>query len=248
MSWQLTLSGFLVGGLVGLTGMGGGSLMTPMLVIVFGFNPTTAIGTDILHGAIFKSVRRCPPPAAGNSARAAERLDVPGSRADVARRRLDRDLARARLRRQRGVGRWRGCSESRCCSAALACSPRASSTLHPARRRAVPADPPRPLVALAIGFFCGFIVGLTSVGTGIFFGLTMLLVFPLRAAKIVGTDIFHAAALLWVAGFGHFIAGNVDLRRDRLAADSARSPGCCSRASSRYACRSGRCGRARRRC
>ena len=56
MSWQFVLSGFLVGALVGLTGMGGGSLMTPLLVIVFGFDPTTAIGTDILHGAIFKSV------------------------------------------------------------------------------------------------------------------------------------------------------------------------------------------------
>ncbi|HSC49846.1 MAG TPA: sulfite exporter TauE/SafE family protein, partial [Gaiellaceae bacterium] len=56
MTWQLVLSGLLVGALVGLTGMGGGSLMTPLLVIVFGFNPTTAIGTDILHGAIFKSV------------------------------------------------------------------------------------------------------------------------------------------------------------------------------------------------
>jgi uncharacterized membrane protein YfcA len=67
------------------------------------------------------------------------------------------------------------------------------------------------LAALAIGFFGGFIVGLTSVGTGVFFGLTMLIVFPLRAAKVVGTDIFHAAALLWVAGFGHFIAGNVDV-------------------------------------
>jgi hypothetical protein len=67
------------------------------------------------------------------------------------------------------------------------------------------------LAAVAIGFFGGFIVGLTSVGTGVFFGLTMLIVFPLRAAKIVGTDIFHAAALLWVAGFGHLVAGHVDL-------------------------------------
>ena len=67
------------------------------------------------------------------------------------------------------------------------------------------------LAAIAIGFIGGFIVGLTSVGTGVFFGLTMLIVFPLRAAKVVGTDIFHAAALLWVAGFGHFIAGNVDV-------------------------------------
>jgi uncharacterized membrane protein YfcA len=55
------------------------------------------------------------------------------------------------------------------------------------------------------------VVGLTSVGSGTFFGLVMLLVFPLTAAKVVGTDIFHAAALLWVAGAGHLAAGNVDL-------------------------------------
>src|SRR5205085_11760754 len=67
------------------------------------------------------------------------------------------------------------------------------------------------VVAVTIGASCGFIVGLTSVGSGTFFGLLMLLVFPLTAARIVGTDIFHAAALLWVAGFGHLIAGNVDL-------------------------------------
>ena len=55
MSWELSLAGLLIGLLVGMTGMGGGSLMTPLLVLVFGFKPTVAIGTDILHGAIFKS-------------------------------------------------------------------------------------------------------------------------------------------------------------------------------------------------
>src|SRR2546430_9815712 len=55
MTWQFTLTGLLIGVLVGITGMGGGSLMTPILVIVFGFKPTYAVGTDILHGAIFKS-------------------------------------------------------------------------------------------------------------------------------------------------------------------------------------------------
>src|SRR3954451_10222338 len=55
MTWQFTLTGLLIGGLVGLTGMGGGSLLTPILVLVFGFQPTYAVGTDILHGAIFKS-------------------------------------------------------------------------------------------------------------------------------------------------------------------------------------------------
>src|SRR5438094_5155486 len=55
MTWQFTLTGLLIGVLVGMTGMGGGSLMTPILVVVFGFTPTYAVGTDILHGAIFKS-------------------------------------------------------------------------------------------------------------------------------------------------------------------------------------------------
>ena len=67
------------------------------------------------------------------------------------------------------------------------------------------------LIALALGAGGGFIVGLTSVGSGTFFALVMLLVFPLTAAKIVGTDIFHAAALLWVAGLSHLLHGNVDL-------------------------------------
>jgi uncharacterized membrane protein YfcA len=66
------------------------------------------------------------------------------------------------------------------------------------------------IAAVAIGFFGGFVVGLTSVGSGVFFGLTMLLVFPLKAHKVVGTDIFHAAALLYVAGAGHWAAGNID--------------------------------------
>ena len=47
MTWQFTLTGLLIGSLVGLTGMGGGSLMTPILVLVFGFKPTYAVGTDI---------------------------------------------------------------------------------------------------------------------------------------------------------------------------------------------------------
>ena len=56
MTWQLTLAGLLTGLLVGMTGMGGGSLMTPILVFIFGIPPSTAIGTDIAHGAVFKTV------------------------------------------------------------------------------------------------------------------------------------------------------------------------------------------------
>ena len=52
MNWQFTLAGLLVGILVGTTGMGGGSLMTPILILLFGFDAKVAVGTDILHGAI----------------------------------------------------------------------------------------------------------------------------------------------------------------------------------------------------
>jgi hypothetical protein len=67
------------------------------------------------------------------------------------------------------------------------------------------------VIAFVLGIFGGFIVGLTSVGSGTFFGLVMMIAFPLTAAKIVGTDLFQAALLLWVAGFGHFVTGSVDL-------------------------------------
>jgi uncharacterized membrane protein YfcA len=66
------------------------------------------------------------------------------------------------------------------------------------------------VLAVLIGAVFGFVVGLTSVGSGTFFGLVMVLIYPLTMPKIVGTDIFHAAALLWVAGIGHMVAGNVD--------------------------------------
>ena len=56
MTWELSLTGLLIGLLVGVTGMGGGSLMTPILVLVFDFNVVLAVGTDILHGAIFKTI------------------------------------------------------------------------------------------------------------------------------------------------------------------------------------------------
>src|ERR671923_976838 len=55
MTWELSVTGLFIGLLVGITGMGGGSLMTPILILVFGFKPTLAVGTDILHGAVFKT-------------------------------------------------------------------------------------------------------------------------------------------------------------------------------------------------
>jgi uncharacterized membrane protein YfcA len=210
VTWQFTLTGLLIGALVGMTGMGGGSLMTPILILLFGFKPTVAVGTDILHGAIFKTfgaarhrmlntvhVRLAAWMFAGSA---------PFSLLGVA-------LA-TWIERHYGASAqtW----ESRAIGVALVLG--GTGFLVKTFMRA-----PEPrteffmmarhdkVTALAIGIVCGFVVGLTSVGSGTFFGLTMLLLFPLATVQIVGTDILQAAALLWVAGFGHFVAGNVNL-------------------------------------
>jgi uncharacterized membrane protein YfcA len=206
MTWQFVLTGLLIGTLVGMTGMGGGSLMTPILVIVFGFKPTLAVGTDILHGAIFKTVGAIRHGQLGTvHARLSGWMFLGSAPASIAGVAVGTHLKDHQQTMNYLLG-----------GALLfgACGLVAKSFV----RKKVLGEDDRfdmekrdRLAAIAIGLVGGFIVGLTSVGSGTFFGLTMLFVFPLRAHKVVGTDIFHAAALLYVAGFGHIIAGNVDM-------------------------------------
>ena len=210
MTWQFTLTGLLIGSIVGLTGMGGGSLMTPILVIVFGFQPTYAVGTDIVHGAIFKSFGA------------------------IRHRRLGTVHARLTVWMFLGsgplslIGVWVATLikhhyggtaqtiESYAVGGALVAGGLGFLAKTFIKRGVKPTDAPFLLktrdkvLAVIIGAVFGFVVGLTSVGSGTFFGLVMVLVYPLTMSKIVGTDIFHAAALLWVAGIGHMVAGNVD--------------------------------------
>src|SRR6476469_4151137 len=211
MTWQFTLTGLLIGVLVGLTGMGGGSLMTPILVIVFGFKPTYAVGTDILHGAIFKSFGA------------------------VRHRRLGNVHAHLTLWMFLGSGPmsllgvavagWLAHAYGDSVQSALGYAIGAALILGAiglvaktfVKRGVQPSEAPFVLQrkdkvrAVILGAVFGYIVGLTSVGSGTFFGLVMVMIYPLTIARIVGTDIFHAAALLWVAGFGHLVQGNVDL-------------------------------------
>ena len=210
MDWKLSLAGLFVGLLVGMTGMGGGSLMTPMLVFLFGFKPTVAIGTDILHGAIFKSFGAVRHRQLGTvHARLTLWMllgSAPFSLVGVA---LSTWLAR-----RYGDGFEDAAAIILGIALIAGGIGFAVKTFVTGRAKS---DRPFLLgrrdkqIALVLGMAGGFIVGLTSVGSGTFFGLVMLLVFPLTAAKVVGTDIFHAAALLWVAGAGHLVAGNVDL-------------------------------------
>ena len=212
MTWQLSLSGLLVGVLVGLTGMGGGSLLTPILVILFGFKPTYAVGTDILHGAIFKTFGAIRHRRLGTvHARLTFWMFLgsgPMSLLGVA--------VATSLKHRYGDGVQS--VEAYAIGVALILGGIGLVAKTFVKRGVQPSDAPflltgrDRLIAFAIGAVFGFVVGLTSVGSGTFFGLVMVMVYPLTISRIVGTDIFHAAALLWVAGFGHLVAGNVDLR------------------------------------
>ena len=209
MDWKLSLAGLLIGLLVGTTGMGGGSLMTPLLVLVFGFKPTVAIGTDIVHGAIFKSFGAVQHRRLGHvHARLTAWMllgSIPFSIGGVA--------VAWWLTRRYGDGYEHtaktilGISLVLCGLGLLA-----KAFLHSAPEdRPFILGPRDRVIAVATGVVGGFVVGLTSVGSGTVFGLVMILAFPLTGAKIVGTDIFHAAVLLTAAGAGHLVAGSVDL-------------------------------------
>jgi uncharacterized protein len=211
MTWQFTLTGLLIGALVGLTGMGGGSLMTPILVIVFGFKPTYAVGTDILHGAIFKSF----------GAARHRRLGTVHARLALWMFLGSGPLSLVGVALASWIKHHYGDTaqtvEGYAVGAALVAGGIGFLAKSFVKRGVRPDDAPLLLArrdkitAVAIGAIFGFVVGLTSVGSGTFFGLVMVFVYPLTLPKIVGTDIAHAAALLWVAGIGHLVSGNVDL-------------------------------------
>jgi uncharacterized membrane protein YfcA len=204
-TWQFTLVGLGVGTLVGMTGMGGGSLMTPILILLFGFDPGKAVGTDLVHGAVFKSFGA------------------------VRQRRLGTVHARLALWMFCGsaplslLGNWVGHQlgkhsqdlQARVVGWALIVGGLGFLVKTFLRRGIQPSDAPFVLrrrdrvVAVVLGASGGFVVGMTSVGSGTFFGLVMLFAYPLTAAKLVGTDIFHAAILLWVAGAGSVLHGDV---------------------------------------
>jgi len=211
MTWQFTLTGLFIGSLVGLTGMGGGSLMTPILILFFGFQPTLAVGTDILHGAVFKSFGAVRHRKLGNV-----HLRIvfwmflgsgPLSLVGVELANWIEDT----------YGSGVGDVMARVIGYALILGGIGFLAKTFIKRGVQPSDAPFLLtnrdrvICFALGASGGFLVGLTSVGSGTFFGLVMLLVFPLTAATIVGTDIVQAALLLWVAGISYLAHGNVDL-------------------------------------
>ncbi len=211
MDPAIVLFGLGIGALVGMTGMGGGSLMTPLLILIFGIQPTTAIGTDIFYSAITKTVGGWrhfrmktvnmglvkwlaigSVPAAVIGVAIVSVLEH-----QIGEDRLDSlvyavlggtllmvgiiTLARALI--------LRNLVEER-------------DDFEIERRHKV--------AAVVIGATTGFVIGITSAGSGTVIAILLIAVFRLAPKKVVGTDVFHAAVLLWAAGIAHWVGGNVD--------------------------------------
>jgi uncharacterized membrane protein YfcA len=210
MDWLTTLAGFLVGLIVGVTGVGGGSLMTPLLVLLFGVAPVTAVGTDLLFAAITKAGGAWAHARRGNvDWRVVGWLaagSVPGSAVTLVLLHLfvpHPDKLSAIISVALGF--------------ALILTAGAllfREKLHAwARRRASAAAELRSTArrTLIVGAVLGVLVTVSSVGAGALGVTALFFLYPgLAAARIVGTDIAHAVPLTLVAGLGHAAAGVVD--------------------------------------
>jgi uncharacterized membrane protein YfcA len=199
--------GLGVGVLVGLTGIGGGSLMTPLLLIVIGTQPVVAIGTDIAYGALTKTV--------GGWQHLRNRTvdlgtatwlafgSVPGAIAGV--------VVVESLPSPPDTALLWGVAGALAFTSLVTLGralfvPR----IHERERDAVPLTRRNKWMAVGLGLVLGFVLGVTSVGSGALIGLALILFFRLTPHRVVGTDVFHAAVLLWAAGLAHVLAGNVD--------------------------------------
>lgn len=204
--------GLGVGILVGLTGIGGGSLMTPLLVLFAGVPPVVAIGTDLAYGAVTKTIGGWRHLRSGTVDLGVSKWlavgSMPGSLLGV--------VLVNRLHDAYGTG----IDGVLLISIAGALMIVALSILGRAlfmprliarERHSVELSGRVRAGAAGIGLVLGLIVGMTSVGSGALIGLALILVFRLTPHRVVGTDVFHAAILLWTAGLAHWVSGNVDL-------------------------------------
>ncbi|AHB49133.1 permease [Hyphomicrobium nitrativorans NL23] len=208
---QIVAGGLVVGFLVGMTGVGAGSLMTPFLITKVGISPAIAVGTDLLFAAITKASAVAPHHTFGHVnwriVRWLAAGSVPGSIAMlVLIKILEPDLATMASVIKTGL------------SAALILSSFAL-VIYPFMKRASFRDAPgkaddtvaRPFPTMLLGFALGSVVTLTSVGAGAIGVVVLTLLYPaLRPRYLIGTDIVHAVPLTLVSGLGHLSMGNAD--------------------------------------
>jgi uncharacterized membrane protein YfcA len=204
-----SLSGLAVGLLVGMTGVGGGSLMTPILILLFGIHPATAVGTDLIYAAATKTggslvhglahsidwrvVRRL---ASGSIPATVITLAV------LSHFNLNGEAARGLITLVLSVALF--------ATAFVLVFGGPIVALYRARIREL--DPKRTATTtVAVGALVGVLVSISSVGAGAIGVVLLVLLYPhLPMAKIVGSDIAHAVPLTLIAGVGHWMMGSVD--------------------------------------
>jgi uncharacterized membrane protein YfcA len=201
-------AGFAVGLLVGLTGVGGGSLMTPILMIFFNVKAIVAVGTDLLYASITKSVGIFAHGKLGNIDWKIVRLLAYGS--------IPAAIATTLYLRQSGIASdetvasikfWLGIALLLTSLSVLFRNQltKLSKTGHWVNPSYT------PVLTLILGLILGFMVTLTSVGAGALGVTALLILYPkVPITRIVGTDVAHAVPLTLVAGLGHASLGTVD--------------------------------------
>ncbi len=213
MDWLYTLSGFAVGLIVGVTGVGGGSLMTPLLVLFFGVSPATAVGTDLLYASLTKSLGGWVHNRKGSVDWRVVGLLAVGS--------LPAALITILLLKYLGLEEktLRSLVTSVLSVALLATAAalllkdgiqnlarRKDGTIYELHHRYLPA------ATVITGMVVGSLVTISSIGAGVLGTVALLFLYPrMPSVKIVGTDIAHAVPLTAIAGMGHLALGTVDL-------------------------------------
>jgi len=210
IEFPYSIAGFAVGAIVGLTGVGGGSLMTPLLVLGFGVAPVTAVGTDLLYAGFTKAGGALSHGLKGHvDWRIAGGLaagSIPGTLAALAALKL---LPPASPAAHIVVSTTLGVM---LVLTALALLLRAR-LVHWARAQAGKGWISRhgSAATVATGAFIGLAVTFSSVGAGAVGVTALVLLFPaLATVRVVGTDIAHAVPITLIAGAGHALLGNVD--------------------------------------
>jgi uncharacterized membrane protein YfcA len=208
VDWLAIISGFGIGAIVGMTGVGGGSLMTPLLIGVFKLNPAVAIGTDLWFAAITKSGGAWAHHRHGHVDYRITGLMLAGS--------IPASLATVALMHYTGV--TKGWASALTFSLGIALLLTAVTIAYRSAWQALGLrlerwlpESRKNVLTVAAGFLLGVLVSLSSIGAGALGATLILLLYPrLPAHRLVGTDIAHAVPLTLVAGIGHATLGHVD--------------------------------------
>lgn len=203
---ELSTAGLLVGLLVGMTGMGGGALLTPLLVLVFGIDPTTAVGSDLAVSLAVKPVGAAVHQRAGNVRWDIVRHLLPTAIPAAFAGAYSISLLGAHGSAEKVV---RSAIGAVLVSGVVAMA--LQSMIANRRGSASAVVPVRPFLTLLIGLVGGLMVGFTSIGSGSIIIVLLVLAHPgLRPKDLVGTDLVQAIPLVAAALLGHVLFGAVN--------------------------------------